>query len=129
MFTRHLLACISQATGADSEALIGASAVTYNPHFTSFLSPFECDQSLGALSQWQDVPVLLVLDSFPPSRRVQLLQQASMHGPGTWILRQQVGGEGEQDLSELRNMHAQVYAELPKKSKVLHKEVCWESAS
>ncbi len=63
--------------------LIGASSVTYNQHFTSFLSPFECDQSLGAFSQWPDVPVLLVLDSFPPLRRVQLLQQASMHGLGT----------------------------------------------
>ena len=126
-WSRHLLACISQVTGA--EALIGASAVTYNPHFTSFLSPFECDQRLGALSQWPDVPVLLVLDSFPPFRRVQLLQQASMHGSGTWILRQQIGGKGEQDLFELRNMHAQVYAELPKNSRVLHKEGCWESAS
>jgi hypothetical protein len=45
-----------------------------------------------------------------------------MHGSGTWILRQQIGGKGEQDLSELRNMHAQVYAELPKKSRVLHKD-------
>ena len=47
-----------------------------------------------------------------------------MHGPGTWILRQQIEGKVEQDLfdSELRNMHAQVYAELPKKSRVLHKE-------
>ena len=70
-WSRHLLACISQATGV--EALIGASAVTYNPHFTSFLSPFECDQSLGALSQWPDVPVFLVLHSFPPFRRGRLL--------------------------------------------------------
>ncbi len=61
--SRHL-ASIRQATGA--EALIGASAVTYNLHFTSFLSPFECDQSLGALSQWPDIPVLLVLGSFHP---------------------------------------------------------------
>ncbi len=91
-WSRHLLACIRQATGA--EALIGASAVTYNPHFTSFLSPFECDQSLGALPKWQGVPVLLVLDSFQLLRRVQLLQQASMHGLGTWILRQQVGVTG-----------------------------------
>ena len=69
-WSRHLLASIQQATGA--EALIGASAVTYNPHFTSFLSPFVCDQSLGALSTWPDVPVLLILDSFPPSRRALL---------------------------------------------------------
>ena len=52
-----------------------------------------------------------------------------MHGSGTWILRQQIEGKGEQDLSELRNMHAQVYAELSKNSRVLHKEGCWESAS
>jgi hypothetical protein len=57
--------------------------------------------------------LLLVLDSFHPLRRVQLLQQASMHGPGFWILKQQVWDEGEQDLTELRNMHAQMYAELP----------------
>ena len=52
-WSRHLLASIRQATGA--EAIVGASAVTstytYNPHFTAFLSPFVCDQSLGALSQ------------------------------------------------------------------------------
>ena len=87
-WSRHLLASIRQATGA--EAIVGAIAVTYNPDFTSFLSPFVCDQSLSA--QWPDVPVLLVLDSFHPSRRAHLLQQASLHGPGTWILRQQAGG-------------------------------------
>ena len=48
-WSRHLLVSIRQATGA--EALIGASAVIHNPHITSFLSPFVCDQSLGALSQ------------------------------------------------------------------------------
>ncbi len=95
----------------------------------SFLSPFECDQSLGVLWQWPDVPVLLVLDSIPPLRQIRLFQQASMHGPGTWILRQQVGGEGEQDLTELCNMQAQMYAELPKKSRGLHREGCWERAS
>ena len=123
-WSRHLLASFKfrQATGA--EAIVGASAVTYNQHFTSFLSPFVCDQSLGALSQWPDVPVLLVLDSFPPSCRAQLLQPASLHGPGTWIpsLQQQAGGEGEQDLTELCGMRAQLYVELPKKSRVLHKD-------
>ena len=99
------------------------------PHFTFFLSPFVCDQSLGALSTWPDVPVLLILDSFPPSRRAHLLQQASLHVPGTWILRQQAGGAGGQNLHELRSMHAQMYAELPKRSRVLHKEGCWEHAS
>ena len=89
---RHLLASIRQATGA--EAIVGASAVTYNPHFTSFLSPFVCYQNFSALSQWTDVPVLLVLDSFHPSRRAQPLQQASLHGPGTWILQQQAGVKG-----------------------------------
>ena len=126
-WSRHLLASIRQATGA--EALIGASAVTYNPHCTSFLSPFECDQSLGALSTWPDVPVLLIQDSFHPSRRAHLLRQASLHEPGTWILRRQVGGAGEQDLHELRRMRAHMHAELPKGSRVLHKEGCWEQAS
>ena len=126
-WSRHLLASIRQATGA--EALIGVSAVTYNPHFTSFLSPFVCDQSLGSLSAWPDVPVLLILDSFHPSRRAHLLRQASLHEPGTWILRRQTGGAGEQDLHELRRMCAHMYAELPKGSRVLHKEGCWEQAS
>jgi hypothetical protein len=126
-WSRHLLTSLRQATGA--EALVGASAVTYNLHFTSFHSPFGCDQSLGALSTWPDVPVLLILDSFAPSRRAHLLQQASLHGPGTWILRQQAGGVWEQDLHELRSMRAQMYAELPKRSRVLHKEGCWEQAS
>ena len=58
-WSRHLLACFRQATGA--EALLGANVVNYNPYFTSFLSPFECDQSIGALQQWPDVPFLLVL--------------------------------------------------------------------
>ena len=75
------------------------------------------------------MPVLLILDSFHPSQRAHLLQQASLHGPGTWILRQQVGGAGEQDLNELRSMRAQMYAELPKKSKVLINDGCWEQAS
>ena len=80
--------------------IIGTSAVTCNPHFTSFLSPFECDQSLGALSQWPPVPVLLVLDSFPPSQRTLLLQQAFF----AWA----------------RNLDS----EQPKKSRILHKEEC-----
>ena len=125
-WSRHLLASIRQATGA--EALIGASAVTYNPHFTFSLSQFVFDQSLGALSKWPDVLVLLILDSFHPSRRAHLLQQASFHGPGR-ILRQQAGGAGEQDLNELRGMCAQMYAELPKRSRVVHKDGCWEQAS
>ena len=75
------------------------------------------------------MPVLLDLDSFHPSRRAQLLQKASLHGPGAWILRQQAGGEGEQDLTPLRGMRAQLYVELPKKSRVLHKDGCWEQAS
>ncbi len=46
-------------------------------------------------------------------------------------MQQQVGGEleEEQDLTELRNMHAQMWAELPKKSRVPYNEECWERAS
>ena len=88
-----------------------------------------CDQNLGALSTWPDVPVLLILDSFHPSRRAHLLQQASLHEPGTWILLWQARGAGEQDLHELCRMRVHMYAELPKRSRVLHKEGCWEQAS
>jgi hypothetical protein len=78
----------------EAEAIIGTSAVTYNLHFMPFLSPFECEQSLGVFSQWPDIPVLLVLDSFHPLQCVQLLQQACLHGPGTWILHQEHKRQG-----------------------------------
>ncbi len=126
-WSRHLLASIHESTGVRS--LIGASAVTHNPHFLFFLSPNVEDQQLGAIVEWPPEPVLLVLDAFKPSLRQQLLQQASRHSPGAWILLQHSDRQNNQDLAELKRLHAQKYVELPKKSMVLHREGCWQTAS
>ncbi len=45
--------------------------------------------------------------------------------PGT----AQVHGFCYNDLAELKRLHAQKYVELPKKSMVLHREGCWQTAS
>ena len=66
-----------KAPGA--ELLIGASAVTYDPHFRHLISPFPGDARLGAVSKWPAVSALLVLDSFAHPLRAQLLQSAAAH--------------------------------------------------
>ena len=124
-WSRHLLANIKWITG--SELLIGASAVTYNPHFLHFSSPYPTDVHLGAVDEWPQVPALLVLDSFAPQMRCRLLERAVTHNPGVWVLRQQKSNPDEPDLATLWRI-AHLYAELPKESKVLHKEGCWETA-
>jgi len=82
----HLLASIHEITGVRS--LIGASAVTHNPHFLFFFSPNVEVRQLGAIIDLPPEPVLLVLNAFKPSLRQQLLQQASRHSPGAWVLLQ-----------------------------------------
>lgn len=84
-WSRHLLVYIGNITGA--QLLIGASAVTYNPHFQQFVSPNSIDQQLGASDHWPLTPALLLLDSFPPSSRPALILQAAEHEPGVWVLR------------------------------------------
>ena len=79
-WSRHLLVYIGNITGA--QLLIGASAVTYNPHFQHFVSPNSIDQRLGASVQWPLTPALLLLDSFPPTSRPALILQAAKHAPG-----------------------------------------------
>jgi hypothetical protein len=61
-WSRHLLASIQQITGC--ELLNGASAVTYNPHFPHFSSPYSPDVRLGATADWPQVPALLIIDAF-----------------------------------------------------------------
>ena len=124
-WSRHLLANIRCITG--SELLIGASAVTYNPHFLHFSSPYPTDVHLGAVDEWPKVPALLLLDSFAPQMRCLLLERAVTHNPGVWVLRQQKGNPDEPDLATLWRI-AHLYAELPKESMVLHREGCWETA-
>ncbi len=66
-WSRHLLASLSVRTGC--ELLVGSSAVTYNPHFPYFVSPYPFDECLGAVKEWLQVPALLIIDSFAPHGR------------------------------------------------------------
>ena len=116
-WSRHLLASIRQITGAD--LLIGASAVNYNPHFLYFSSPYPPDAALGSMSEWPQVPALLVLDSFAPQLRHQMLEKAACHHQEMWVLWRHASGPEDQNLAMLRRT-AKLYAELPKKSMVLH---------
>ena len=125
-WSRHFLANIRWITG--SELLVGASAVTYNPHFLHFSSPYLADIHLGAVDEWPQVPALLVLDSFAPQLRCQMLERAVTHSPGVWVLRQQKGNPDEPGLAMLWRA-AHLYAELPKRSMVMHREGCWETAA
>ena len=125
-WSRHLLANIRQVTGA--ELLIGASAVTFNPHFLHFVSPFLPDVRLGAATDWPKVPALLILDSFAPLLRRQVLAQAAAHPSTVWVLWQHKNSPDEPSLAILRRT-AKLYAELPKKSMVLHRKECWEKAA
>ena len=124
-WSRHLLADIKQITR--TELLIGASAVMFNPHFLHFASPHPPDVHLGAVVDWPQLPALLVLDSFAPQHRGQMLDRAATHCPGVWVLWQHKNPD-DPSLKTLRRT-AKLYAELPKKSRVLHKTECWETAA
>jgi hypothetical protein len=125
-WSRHLLASLRGRTGC--ELLVGASAVTYNPHFPYFVSPHQSDECLGAVKVWPTVPALLVIDSFAPHLRGSVLEQAVAHRPGVWVLRQHIGDPEECVLEHLRRI-ARLQAESPKKSRVLHQAGCWEAAA
>jgi hypothetical protein len=129
-WSRHLLVYIGNITGA--QLLIGASAVTYNPHFQHFVSPNSIDQQLGASDHWPLTPALLLLDSFPPPSRPALLLQAAEHEPGVWVLQRAPDGDSHSDSRELQwartVMLVEVTVELPNKSMVIHKDNCWEEA-
>ena len=125
-WSRHLVASIRKITRC--ELLIGASAVTYNPHFPYFSSPHALDVHFGAVEEWPHVPALLLIDSFAPHLRCKLLERAMTHGAEVWVLRQHKGRSDDPDLVVL-NKTSRLYAELPKKSMVMHKSDCWETAA
>ena len=102
--------------------------MTYNQHFQFFVSPNTIDQQLGASVTWPSVPALLLLDLFTPSARSTLLYQAATHAPGVWILRKTMPRATDADLSVLLHLRAQLCVELPGKSRVVHKDGCWEEA-
>ncbi len=62
----------------------------FDPHFLHFVSPCPSDAHLGAAVNWPQLPALLVLDSFPPQLRHQVLEpeQAVAHRRGVWVLQQ-----------------------------------------
>ena len=90
--------------------------------------PYSSNASLGSVPEWPQVPALLVLDSFAPQLRHQMLEKAACLRQETWTLRRHTSGPEDLNLAMLRRS-AKLYAELPKKSMVLHREGCWESAA
>ncbi len=113
-WSRHLLANLRWQTGC--ELLVGASAVTYNPHFPYFVSPHPVDECLGAVKEWPPVPALLVIDSFAPHLRGSVLEQVVAHRPGVWILKQHDGNTAEPLQEQLRRV-ASLQADSPRKSR------------
>ena len=74
------------------------------------------------------VPALLIIDSFEPHLRCQVLEKEATHRPEIWILKQHTGNPDEPVLAKIREI-ASLQAELPKKSMVLHQVGCWETAA
>jgi hypothetical protein len=66
-WSRHLLACLRRTLAVDF--IVGTRAVVSNPHYKHFFSPIETDSSLGAVTDWQQQPALLLLDCFAPDDR------------------------------------------------------------
>jgi ribonuclease HI len=126
-WSRHFLACLQRSTGAT--LLIGASAVTYNPHFRYFSSPVPGDSEFGAVQVWPPEPALLLLDSFAPESRQLVLQSAASHEAEIWILRQDHKNESAlRDLNVLRGLGCTLCALIPARSRVLHGDGCWAEA-
>ena len=81
----------------------------------------------GADAEWPQKTALLLIDSFAPPMRRQLLERAIAHGSVVWVLRQHQNPD-DPDLAILTTK-ACLYAELPKKSTVVHTTECWEAAA
>ena len=126
-WSRHLLACLRSILNVD--LLIGTRAVTYNPHFPSFVSPEETDVSLGAVRQWPSHQALLLLDSFSPCNRSSVINQARHHNYAVWILRfDRPSWWAVSDTKLLQESGARLMAILPANSLVLHDITCWSNA-
>ena len=126
-WSRHLLACLRRILAVDF--VVGTRAVVSNPHYQHFLSPVETDSSLGALTDWPPQPALLLLDSFAPEDRSNILDQAAQHGHIVWILRlDQPSQWAAADISKLRELQAQRVVDLPAKSLIHHDAQCWSAA-
>ena len=126
-WNRHLLACLRYKLGVN--LLVGSRAVTFNPHFPYFSSPDVSDSVLGSVQQWPVASALLLLDSFEPSKREQIIQQAAEHNNEVWILRlDRPSNSAALDMQLIRSKRATLTAVLPSKSLILHSPSCWSEA-
>ncbi len=105
--------------------LIGASAVSHNPPFSLLCVPV-LTRIVTRCTFRSSRRVFI--DSFAPHLRRQMLEKALAHDSVVWVLRQDKGNPDDPDLTVL-NMAASLYAELPKKSLVVHRPECWEAAA
>ena len=125
LWSRHFLSSLSGIQGAN--LLIGARAVAFNLHFQSIFTPDVRDSELGSVYSWPAGSVLLLLESFIPTERAQILVQASNHSGVVCILRQdQHSVTAASDLLSLRSYQCRLGALLPPKSLVLHPISCWQ---
>ena len=76
LWNRHLLTCLRYVLKAT--CLVGARAITFNPHFSYFISPDSSDSVLGSSIGWPAESALLLLDSFMPLQREQLLNRRAI---------------------------------------------------
>ena len=126
-WSRHLLACIREITGA--QLLLGARAVAYNPHFSLFASPFAGDRWLGAVLEWPSTPLLFTPDSYDPAARQHVWQRLEQHRQPIWILIQERKSPAyERDLLTMRTRGAKLCLSLGPTCKVVHKPDCWADA-
>ena len=122
-WNRHFLTCLRYTLGATLVA--GARAVNFNPHFQYFSSPDPSDSRLGSEQCWPPAPVLLLLDSYEPSERARIIQQAVVHTNKVWILRlDRPSGRAMEDMQLIRSKHAMLAAIVPAKSLILHSQCC-----
>ena len=69
-WNRHLLTCLQYVLKVTCLVLlVRAHTVTFNPHFSYFLSPDSSDSVLGSSMGWPADSALLLLDSFMPLQR------------------------------------------------------------
>ncbi len=118
-WSRHLLASLRRITGA--ELVIGVCAVSHNPHFRHFVSPFPEDQWLGAAQEWPQVPALMLLDSFELAAHQQLWSTVATHGAPIWVLLLDRQTDAQlSTVATLRRLGARLTATLSAKSLVVH---------
>ena len=126
-WSRHLLACIREITGAQLH--LGARAVAYNPHFPFFASSFAGNIWLGAVLEWPSVPLLFTPDSYDPAASQQVWQRLEQHRQPIWVLIQERSSPAYQRaLLIMRTLGAQLCLSVGPTCKVVHESVCWADA-